>query len=120
MKLDIQANRHNVRRINKLKVLLAAHLLLSVVSFGQINNKSVTRNQSVRPFSTKNKTVTIYMTADSSDLRLTLTTTARFRELRQPLESQISVFVDPAKTFQSFLGIGAVISHASPAGYPKL
>ena len=60
------------------------------------------------------------MTADSSDLRLTLTGTVKFRELRQPLESQISVFVNPAKTFQSFLGIGGAITDASAEVFAKL
>src|SRR5258707_8602895 len=103
MKLDLQVNRRNVRRINKLKALLTICLLLPLVSLGQINNRSA--RHTLKPFSTKNKTVIIYTTADSSDLRLTLTSKVTFRELKQPLESQISVFVDPEKTFQSFLGI---------------
>src|SRR4029078_866372 len=31
----------------------------------------------------------------------------------QPLETQICVFVDPAKTFQTFLGIGGALTDAS-------
>src|SRR5437016_2457163 len=118
MKLDVHVNRRIVRRINKLKVLLTICLLLPVVSLGQINKKSA--RQTPKPFSTKNKTVSVYMTADSSDLRLTLTGTVKFRELRQPLESQISVFVNPAKTFQSFLGIGGAITDASAEVFAKL
>src|SRR5258708_31011470 len=81
MKLD----RKNVWRINKFKVLLVVYLLLPIISLGQINNKSVSRNQAVKRFSTKNKTVNVYTTADSSDLRLTLTTAVKFRELKQPV-----------------------------------
>src|SRR5260221_4339852 len=99
----------HVQTIGK-KVFLAAYLLLPIISLGQINNRSAARNQTVKPFSTKNKTVSIYTTADFSDLRLTLTSRAQFRELRQPLESQISVFVDPTKTLQSYLGIGGCIT----------
>src|SRR5258706_3516111 len=118
MKLDVQVNRRNARRINKLKVLLTICFFVPVISLGQINNRSA--RQTLKPFSTKNKTVTVYTTADSSNLRLTLTNTVRFRELKQPLESQISVFVNPAKTFQSFLGIGGAITDASAEVFAKL
>ena len=116
MKLDVKRNHKGIRRIDKLKVLLTV-CLLPVISLGQ-NNKSATHT--VRPFSTKNKTVTVYTTADSSDLRLALSGTIKFRELRQPLESQISVFVNPTKTFQSFLGIGGAITDASAEVFAKL
>ena len=111
MKLTVK---DNIRRINKLKAILAVCFLLPALSVSQISNKSA------GAFSTKNKTVTVYTTAESSDLRLTLTTTAKFKELRQPLENQISVFVHPTKTFQSFLGIGGAITDASAEGFAKL
>src|SRR5438445_10589708 len=118
MKLNVQKNQKNICRINRLKVLLAVLLLLPFISLGQITDKST--HQTFKPFSTKNKTVKVYTTADSSDLRLTLTNQVKFRELRQPLESQISVFIDPAKTFQSFFGIGGAITDASAEVFAKL
>ena len=38
----------------------------------------------------------------------------------QPLESEISVFVEPKKTFQTFLGIGGAITDASAEVFAKL
>ena len=55
------------------------------------------------PFSTDGKTVTVYTTADSTDYRLAATGTAEFKEMKQPLETQICVFVEPNKTFQTYL-----------------
>src|SRR5215510_295983 len=60
----------------------------------------------VKPFSTAGKKVTVYTTADKSEYRITATDTLSFQPLSQPLETQICVFLDPSKTFQTFLGIG--------------
>ena len=52
------------------------------------------------------KEVKVYTTTDNSNHRLSPTDTLVFKPLSQPLETQICVFVDPAKTFQTILGIG--------------
>lgn len=72
------------------------------------------------PFSTEGKKVIVYTTADSSDLRLSITDTLEFKDKPQPLESEIAVFVDPEKTFQTFFGIGAAITDASAETFYKL
>ena len=51
------------------------------------------------------KTVTVYTTADNSNLRLSQTAKVNFKELAQPTEGEISIFVDPNKTYQSFFYI---------------
>src|SRR5215510_16588603 len=38
----------------------------------------------------------------------------------QPLETQICVFVDPSKTFQTFLGVGGALTDASAETFAKL
>ncbi len=70
--------------------------------------------------SAKTKTVTIYTTAENTQLRLSKTGTAQFKPLAQPVESEISVFVDPTKTFQSLLGIGGALTDASAETFAKL
>ena len=72
------------------------------------------------PFSTEGKTVMVYTTADSSNLRLTATDTVQFKQMGQPLETQICVFVDPGKQYQSFFGIGAALTDAAAETYAKL
>ncbi|MEP7110821.1 MAG: glycoside hydrolase family 30 protein [Ferruginibacter sp.] len=71
-------------------------------------------------FSTEGKTVKVYTTADSSNLRLTATDTVTFKQMGQPMETQICVFVDPGKQYQSFFGIGAALTDAAAETYAKL
>ena len=53
-------------------------------------------------------------------MRLTKTADLQFKELRQPLETQLCVFVNPDKTFQTFVGIGGAITDASAEVFAKL
>jgi glucosylceramidase len=50
--------------------------------------------------------VTVFTTAEKTDARLTRTDTKAFQPSAQPLETEICIFVNPDKTFQTFLGIG--------------
>jgi glucosylceramidase len=96
------------------------HILLPlffISLFCVAQNKQINNTKS---FSIKDKTVTVYTTADSSSYRLSLTDKLIFKELAQPTEGEISVFVDPNKTFQTFIGIGAAITDASAETFAKL
>jgi glucosylceramidase len=64
--------------------------------------------------------VTVYTTADKTDLRLSRTDTLTFKQMGQPLETQVCVFVDPARTFQTILGIGGALTDASAETFAKL
>ncbi len=76
--------------------------------------------ESTPVFSITGKQATIYTTADQTDLRLAITDSALFIPAEQPLENQISVFVNPGKTFQSFIGIGSAITDAAAEVFSKL
>ena len=54
------------------------------------------------PFDAKGKEAKIYTTADSTALRLSPTGSKTFQAAGQPLETEVAIFVNPAKTFQSF------------------
>jgi glucosylceramidase len=71
-------------------------------------------------FSAAGKKVTVYTTADKTDMKLSANGTAEFKNMGQPVETQVCVFVDPDKTFQSFIGIGAALTDASAETYAKL
>jgi glucosylceramidase len=71
-------------------------------------------------FSISNKVVKVYTTADSSAYRISLTDQVTFHALAQPVESEISIFVDPNKTFQTFLGVGAALTDASAETFAQL
>ena len=77
--------------------------------------------QETKPaFSLNNRTVTVYSSADSTSLRLTKTDNLIFTDLKQPLETQTCIFVNPKNTFQTFLGIGGAITDASAEVFAKL
>lgn len=97
---------------NKITILF---LIATSVAFSQ---KKV--QLKVLPFSTKNKIVTVYTSADSTNLRLSKTADLYFQELKQPLETQTCIFVNPDKKYQSFLGIGGAITDASAEVFAKL
>ena len=63
---------------------------------------------------------TIYTTADKTEYRLTPTGTLNFKPMGQPLETQICVFVDPSRTFQTVLGVGGALTDAAAETFAKL
>jgi glucosylceramidase len=95
-------------------ILTVVLLIFTSAVFGQ-QQKNLTK-----PFSIAGKTVTVYTTADSTDYRLAITDKLSFKQLAQPTEGELSVFVDPNKTFQTFLGIGAALTDASAETFAKL
>ncbi len=78
------------------------------------------QSETAAAFNTDGKKVIVYTTADSSNLRLSATDTLEFKEKGQPFENEITVFVDPSKTFQTFFGIGAALTDASAETFYKL
>ncbi len=64
--------------------------------------------------------VTVYTTASETNQRLTKTDSVDFTTSKQPLETEIFVYVNPNKTFQTILGIGGAITDASAEVYAKL
>ena len=64
--------------------------------------------------------LTVYTTAKDTDLRLTETGMYSFEPATQPLETELSLFVNPAKSFQTMVGIGGAITDASAEVFAKL
>jgi glucosylceramidase len=73
-----------------------------------------------QPSSLEGRKLIVYTTAEKSEYRLSATDTLTFKRLGQPLETQVCVFVDPARTFQTHLGIGGAITDASAETLAKL
>src|ERR1051325_4383690 len=107
MKID----RRSFLATSSTALLLAKHELSSAMNVQRpsTSNTSVARRQ-----------VTVYTTADKTDHRLSATGTFSFKPMGQPLENQICVFVDPAKTFQTILGVGGALTDASAETFAKL
>lgn len=93
------------------KIITAIGIVSSLASFAQKAKTTITGT---------NSTVEIYTTSQTGNLRLSHTGTEKFSTFKQPLETQICVFVNPNKTFQSLLGIGAAITDASAEVFATL
>jgi glucosylceramidase len=103
--------------MKNLLLLVAAFILISC---NRTNNQSITGSEQATSFSAEGKSLIVYTTADSTDLRLTPTDTISFTKLEKTVETQIYVFVNPAKTFQTFLGIGGALTDAAAETFAKL
>ena len=95
-------------------------VLMSVILFFFPQKKEDKTPQESANFFPEAKAVTVYTTADSTNYRLTATGTAAFKDKGQPFENEITVFVDPSKTFQTYFGIGAALTDASAETFYKL
>ncbi len=93
-----------------MKYLFAAVIILA----------SIATSAQQKPFSAAGKKLVVYTTADSTALRLTPTDTLSFTRMGQPKETQFCVFVNPVKTYQSFIGIGGAFTDASAETFAKL
>jgi glucosylceramidase len=102
---------HNNIKMKKNALTLCLLSLLSLSVSGQ--------QQKEKPFSASGKKVTVY-TTDNTGLRLAQTDNIAFTPSKQPLETEVSIFVEPNKTFQTILGIGGAITDASAEVFAKL
>lgn len=97
--------------------ILKTLTMIMSASFHQTGNeKAATVVQS----SFKGKEYEVYTTANNSNARITLTTRGVFEVSRQPLETEIAVFVNPQKQFQEIVGIGGAITDAAAETFAHL
>lgn len=100
-----------------MKKILFGLLFLLLISFADKNKGA---KKLSFPYSVEGKTAAVYTTAAKTDLRLSPDGILQFTDFGQPLETQVCVFVDPAETFQTVVGIGAALTDASAETYAKL
>ena len=62
----------------------------------------------------------VYTTTNNNNVKLQLTDSVSFLNLKQPLETEVAIIVDPSKQFQTFLGIGAALTDAAAETFYKL
>jgi glucosylceramidase len=99
------------RQVTRLRFIFVLIILLMVKFAGA---------QKAAPFSITHKSVKVYITAKSTNDRLTATGTLQFVDKPQPVETEFCIFVDPSKTFQTMLGIGGALTDASAEVFYKL
>ncbi|WP_342648089.1 glycoside hydrolase family 30 protein [Mucilaginibacter sp. CSA2-8R] len=70
--------------------------------------------------SANSKQVKVYTTAQNTNYRLAETGTLDFHDHNQPVETEVSIFVDPDKRFQTLVGIGGALTDASAEVFAKM
>lgn len=100
--------------MNKSAISLFCLLLMGTLFAQQKESKGK------QAFTTAGKKVTVYTTAANTNLRLSPTAHLVFAKAAQPLETEISIFVEPQRKFQSLMGIGGAITDASAEVFAKL
>jgi len=109
------------KKINKyflnlrMKITTLGFLLLSAYCF-----TARSQSKSTAKYNVEHKQVTVYTTAQNTDYRISKTETLNFIDYPTPVERETYVFVDPDKTFQTFLGIGGALTDASAETFYKL
>lgn len=96
------------------KFALIGLLLVSYTSYAKSEALYNRKDSTIR------KGVTVYMTAENTKLRLSETGTLSFTPMNQPLETEVCIFVDPARRFQTLTGIGGALTDASAETWAKL
>lgn len=77
--------------------------------------------QNRQQYNPGSKKITVYNTANNTNLRITPSVAAlSFKELKQPTEGEISIFVNPNQAFQTIMGIGGAITDASAETFAKI
>lgn len=99
---------------------ISVGMLMLLLLLCNSNNSIAQTKRTTSPYSATHKNVTVYTTAKGTDLRLSQNGSAVFTDMPQPLETQVCVFVDPDKSFQTLLGIGGALTDASAETYAKL
>ncbi len=109
-----------INRRNFLFAASAASLASRSLSFGSSQSPRQGRPSVAKTVSLAGKQVKVFTTADKTDHRISLTDTVTFKSVGQPKETQICVFVDPLRQFQTFLGIGGALTDAAAEVFAQL
>jgi glucosylceramidase len=107
-------------KINRRNFLIAGSAAGVLAQTGKISFAAEKESEKTEKFAVDDKKVAVYTTAENTDLRISASGTLDFKPMPQPLESQICVFVEPKRKFQTFLGIGGALTDSSAETFAKI
>ena len=94
-------------------------LTLSIAFMSLLDHLSVAQSTR-KTLTAEGKKVTVYTTAEGTNLKLSVTDNLTFTKAIQPLEVEVCVFVNPQKTFQKIMGFGGALTDASAEVFAKM
>lgn len=107
-------------KINRRDFLAASSAAAILTQTGKISFAAENKTKDAENIFVQNKKVSVYTTAKDTDLKISENGSLDFKPMPQPLETQICVFVEPNKTFQTFIGIGGALTDSSAETFAKL
>ena len=102
------------------RTILITALSCALVACQQTPTKPHAQNKLVTQAPALGAPVAVYTTAKNTEQRLSQGATLAFAKSVQPSEGEISVFVNPHKSFQTFIGVGGAFTDASAEVFAKL
>lgn len=105
---------------NSLIQLWIGLLLILITGCTNLSNMENENKSQTFQINSDSLNITIYTTSSLSDVKLQLTGEANFLDFVQPLETEVSIYVNTSKHHQTFLGIGAALTDASAETFYKL
>ncbi|MDH4312522.1 MAG: glycosyl hydrolase [Gammaproteobacteria bacterium] len=117
-----------MKSMNRRDFLAASSTTIALTASGTAAGTPVSAAGSVHggtvvpaaPIDVAGRSVAVYTTAAGTNHRLAATGTLRFQRIDRLLESNVCVFVDPARRLQTVLGVGGAITDASAETYARL
>lgn len=89
-------------------------------SSNKITSQNTQENNTSKVLNLETMKTLVYTTAHNSNFKLSISDSFKFLESKELINTNASIIVDPAKEFQTFLGIGAALTDASAETYFKL
>lgn len=105
---------------SKNKLIALATIVLCSCSSTALKDKQIENKNLVQMFNGAGRKIKVFTSAKDLNLRLTKTGEFSFSIAKRATEGELSVFVNPTKTFQSVLGIGGAVTDASAEVFAKL
>jgi glucosylceramidase len=96
------------------------HFIVPLLIGCALTANAQSKSAAKKPLAKSLSQVTVYTTAKGTDYRFKTTATLSFQPKAQPLETEVAVFVDPTKTFQTMIGIGGALTDAAAETFAKL
>lgn len=103
-----------------LKIISLFLLSVMVINCNTIQKKDNVTNSELNKVTPSNFKSSIYTTVHNTKLKLSPSGSLNFSNYKQPLETEVSVTINPSKKFQTFLGIGAALTDAAAETFYKL
>ena len=107
-------------KMKRSKLIAMAVIALCGCTSSSLKDTQSANTENIQNFNGEARKIEVFTSSKDSGLRLTKTADISFSTAKQPLETGLSVFVNPEKKFQLVLGIGGAITDASAQVFAKL